>query len=77
MIDWTSIIVAVVTATGAGAGSLYGIRKTSCLTDFKIDRLTEEVRRHNVFASRIPVIVECLQVVNHRLEDLENKLKGN
>ena len=75
MIDWTSIIVAVVTATGAGAGSLYGIRKTSCLTDFKIDRLTEEVRRHNDFASRIPE--ERLKVVNHRLEDLENKLKGN
>ena len=77
MIDWTSIIVAVVTATGAGAGSLDGIRKTSCLTDFKIDRLTEEVRRHNDFASRIPVIEERLKVVNHRLEDLENKLKGN
>lgn len=77
MIDWTSIIAAVVTATGAGAGSLYGIRKTSCLTDFKIDRLTEEVRRHNDFASRIPVIEERLKVVNHRLEDLENKLKGN
>lgn len=77
MIDWTSIIVAVVTATGAGAGSLYGIRKASCLTDFKIDRLTEEVRRHNDFASRIPVIEERLKVVNHRLEDLENKLKGN
>lgn len=77
MIDLTSIIVAVVTATGAGAGSLYGIRKTSCLTDFKIDRLTEEVRRHNDFASRIPVIEERLKAVNHRLEDLENKLKGN
>ena len=77
MIDWTSIIVAIVTATGAGAGSLYGIRKTSCLTDFKIDRLTEEVRRHNDFASRIPVIEERLKGVNHRLEDLENKLNGN
>lgn len=71
MIDWTSIIVAVVTATGAGVGSLYGIRKTSCLTDFKIDKLTEEVRMHNDFASRIPVIEERLKVVNHRLDDLE------
>lgn len=76
MVDWTSVIVAVVTATGAGAGSLYGIRKTSCLTDFKIDRLTEEVRRHNDFASRIPVIEERLKMVNRRLEDLENKLKN-
>lgn len=75
MMDWTSIIVACVSALGAGGGSLYGIRKSSCLTDFKIDRLTEEVRRHNDFASRIPVIEERLKVVKHRLDDLENKIK--
>ena len=71
MIDWTSIVVAVVSALGAGGGSLYGIRKSSCLTDYKIDKLTEEVRLHNDFARRIPVIEERLKVVNHRLDDLE------
>lgn len=71
MIDWTSIVVAVVSALGAGGGSLYGIRKSSCLTDYKIDKLTEEVRKHNDFASRIPVIEEKLRVINHRLDDLE------
>ena len=71
MIDWTSIVVAVISALGAGCGSLYGIRKSSCLTDYKIDKLTEEVRLHNDFARRIPVIEERLKVVNHRLDDLE------
>ena len=71
MIDWTSIVVAIVSALGAGGGSLYGIRKSSCLTDYKIDKLTEEVRKHNDFASRIPVIEERLEVVKHRLDDLE------
>ena len=71
MIDWTSIVVAVVSALGAGGGSLYGIRKSSCLTDYKIDKLTEEVRKHNDFASRIPVIEERLEVVKHRLDGLE------
>ena len=71
MIDWTSIVVAIVSALGAGGGSLYGIRKSSCLTDYKIDKLTEEVRKHNDFASRIPVIEERLKVVNRRLDDLE------
>lgn len=71
MIDWTSIVVACVSALGAGGGSLYGIRKSSCLTDYKIDKLTEEVRKHNDFASRIPVIEERLEVVKHRLDDLE------
>lgn len=71
MLDWTSVVVACVSALGAGGGSLYGIRKSSCLTDYKIDKLTEEVRKHNDFASRIPVIEERLEVVKHRLDDLE------
>lgn len=71
MIDWTSIVVACVSALGAGGGSLYGIRKSSCLTDYKIDKLTEEVRKHNDFASRIPVIEEKLRVINRRIDDLE------
>ncbi|WP_455048050.1 hypothetical protein [Mogibacterium diversum] len=71
MLDWTSIVVACVSALGAGGGSLYGIRKSSCLTDYKIDKLTEEVRKHNDFASRIPVIEERLRVINHRIDDLE------
>lgn len=75
MIDWTSIIVAGITALGAGAGSLYGIRKTSSLTEYKIDRLTDEVRKHNDFATRIPVLAEKIKVVNHRLDDLEDDHK--
>jgi hypothetical protein len=71
LLDWTSIVVACVSALGAGGGSLYGIRKSSCLTDYKIDKLTEEVRKHNDFASRIPVIEEKLRVINHRIDDLE------
>ena len=75
MLDWTSIVVACVSALGAGGGSLYGIRKSSCLTDYKLDKLTEEVRKHNDFASRIPVIEERLKVTNHRLTDLEDNQK--
>lgn len=71
MLDWTSIVVACVSALGMGIGSLYGIRKSSCLTDYKLDKLTEEVKKHNDFASRIPVIEERLKVINHRLDDLE------
>lgn len=69
--DWTSIIVALITATGAGAGSLYGIKKSNSLIDYKIDELTREVREHNNFARRMPVVEEQIKVVNHRLEDLE------
>lgn len=43
------------------------------VTDTKIDSLTEEVRKHNNFAMKIPVIEEQIKVANHRIEDLERK----
>lgn len=42
------------------------------VTDTKIDELTREVRIHNGFAEKIPVIQEQIKVINHRLEDLEH-----
>lgn len=41
------------------------------ITDTKIEELTREVRSHNDFARRLPVVEHELQVINHRLEDLE------
>ena len=43
------------------------------MTDTKIDELTREVRSHNDFASRIPVIEEQIKVANHRIDDLEKR----
>lgn len=43
------------------------------VTDTKIDMLTEEVKKHNNFASRMPVVEEQIKVINHRLADLEEK----
>ena len=43
------------------------------VTDYKIDELTREVREHNNFARRMPVVEEQIKVINHRLEDLEQK----
>ena len=41
------------------------------VTDTKLEELTREVRSHNNFAQRMPVIEEQIKVINHRLEDLE------
>ena len=43
------------------------------VTDTKIDELTREVRAHNNFAQRVPVLEEQMKVANHRIEDLEKK----
>lgn len=48
------------------------LRITQAVTDAKIDELTREVRKHNNFAEKIPVIQEQIKVVNHRLADLED-----
>lgn len=45
--------------------------KAQAVTDCKIDELTREVRDHNNFARRMPVVEEQIKVINHRLEDLE------
>lgn len=44
---------------------------SQAITDTKIEELTREVRLHNGFAEKIPVIQEQIRVINHRMEDLE------
>lgn len=41
------------------------------VTDTKIEELTREVRAHNGFAQRMPVVEEQIKVINHRINDLE------
>ena len=51
------------------------VTKNQAVTDTKIEELTREVREHNNFAKRMPVVEEQIKVANHRIEDLEEKLK--
>lgn len=43
------------------------------VTGTKLEELTREVRKHNNFAERIPVLEEKIKVINHRLDDIEEK----
>ena len=47
--------------------------KAQAVTDTKLDELTREVREHNNFAKRMPVLEEQIKVANHRIDDLEKK----
>lgn len=47
------------------------LAQAQAVTDTKLTELTREVRAHNNFAQRIPVIEEQIKVINHRIEDLE------
>jgi len=43
------------------------------VTDYKIEELTREVREHNNFARRVPILEEQMKVANHRIADLEKE----
>ena len=46
-------------------------QQTIALIEYKLDELTREVREHNNFARRMPVVEEQIKVINHRIDDLE------
>lgn len=80
-----AIVVALIT----GGMSLAGV-VTTCLATAKksekamevsqavmkteLAELTREVREHNGFAKRMPVVEEQIKVINHRLTDLEREV---
>ena len=66
-----SIVTAVLTGGLTLAGVVIANSKSRAVSDYKIDELTREVREHNNFAKRMPVVEEQIKVINHRLEDLE------
>ena len=43
------------------------LKEAQAVTDTKITELTREVREHNNFAKRVPVIEEQIKAVNHRI----------
>ena len=51
----------------------HSLQTAQAVTDCKIEELTREVREHNNFAKRMPVVEEQIKVINHRIEDLERK----
>ena len=66
-----AIIVALVSGAVTLAGVLIANSKSQTVTETKLDELTREVREHNNFARRVPVVEEQIKVINHRIEDLE------
>ena len=81
-----SILVALITGAISLIGTVLTIlssqKKTDeqmkisqAVTDTKIEELTREVREHNNFAHRMPVLEEQMKVANHRIADIEEAMK--
>ena len=79
-----AIIVAIITGGLSLLGAIVSNNRTAqsmdakldkqqAVTETKLEELTREVRAHNNFAQRVPVLEEQIKVVNHRIADLERE----
>ena len=74
-----SPVESILSAVIAGAVTLIGVlianSRSQAVTDTKLEELTREVREHNNFARRVPILEEQMKVANHRIADLEQNEK--
>ena len=66
-----SLAGVVVTCLATAKKSEMAVKVSQAVTDTKIEELTREVRLHNGFAQRMPVVEEQIKVLCHRVTDLE------
>ena len=71
-----SIFAALITGGLTLLGVIVSNNKHQAIMDTKMEELTREVREHNNFAKRMPVVEEQIKVINHRISDLEDFHKG-
>lgn len=75
---WAALVTGGLSLVGVIVSNLLAAKKTEtaikvnqAVTDTKLEELTREVRAHNNFAQRMPVVEEQIKVINHRVADLE------
>lgn len=68
-----SVVGVIITTLATSRRTEQKMATAQAVTDTKIEELTREVREHNNFAKRVPVLEEQIKVANHRITDLENK----
>lgn len=72
-----SLIGVIIASIAGNQRTEQKIQVAQAVTDTKIEELTREVRKHNGFAEKMPVIQEQIKVINHRIADLENERKDH
>jgi hypothetical protein len=73
---WVGVVGSVIVAVLTLIGVLGSNSRAQAVTDTKLEELTREVREHNGFARRMPVVEEQIRVINHRITDLEKEQEG-
>lgn len=71
-----SVVGVIITTLATSRRTEQKMATAQAVTDTKIEELTREVREHNNFAKRVPVLEEQIKVANHRIADLEEASKS-
>lgn len=71
-----SVVGVIITTLATSRRTEQKMATAQAVTDTKIEELTREVRTHNNFAQRVPVLEEQIKVANHRIADLEEAIKS-
>lgn len=68
-----SVVAVIVTSISSNAKIQKQMEISQAVMQEKISNLADEVRTHNEFARRMPVVEEQIKVINHRIDDLEKE----
>lgn len=71
-----ALLGVIITSISTSRNMTAQLERNQAVIDTKIEELTREVRMHNNFAEKIPVMEQKIKVINHRIDDLENIHKG-
>ena len=71
-----SVVGVIITTLATSRRTEQRMATAQAVTDTKIEELTREVRAHNNFVQRVPVLEEQIKVANHRIADLEEASKS-
>ena len=66
-----SLIGVIITSISSNKKVQTDMKVQAAVTDEKLEELTREVREHNNFARRMPVVEEQIKAINHRIINLE------
>ena len=68
-----AIVTVIINTRASSREMTHKLETVQAVTDTKLDNLIAEVREHNNFARKMPVVEEQIKVINHRIDDLEKK----
>lgn len=73
--EWTTIVVALLSLLGTGIGTWGGIRQANRLTNYRIEQLEERVNKHNNLIERMIAVEDRSKSNQHRLDEIEKHIE--